>query len=62
MIRGFRASVEAAFDKMAGVWTAFGAWDALRTRIWETEGHVFTAEMQTVAFDWMDTVFGQDAL
>ncbi len=49
-------SVEAAFEKMAGVWQAFGAPEALETRIWQAEGHIFTAEMQDAAFDWLDTV------
>ena len=48
------ASVETAFARMHAVWDARGASDALTTRMWEGEGHTFTAEMQDAAFDWLD--------
>ncbi len=51
------ASVEAAFAKMHGVWDAYGADAALATRIWEDKGHVFTADMQDAAFDWLGAAF-----
>ncbi|SFD76117.1 dienelactone hydrolase family protein [Salipiger profundus] len=52
-------AVAAAFDKMAEVWHAFGVGDALETRVWDGEGHVFTRPMQNMAFDWLDEVLGQ---
>ncbi|TQS73607.1 hydrolase [Rhodobacteraceae bacterium] len=48
------ASVRAAMDKMREVWDAFGQDRALETRVWPDKGHVFTADMQDAAFDWLD--------
>lgn len=49
------ASVSEAFSRMASVWEAHGATDALETRVWDGKGHTFTADMQDAAFDWLDS-------
>jgi dienelactone hydrolase len=50
-------AVSSAFDKMARVWNAFGAANAFETRLWEGKGHIFSADMQDAAYDWLDAQF-----
>ena len=52
-------SVNEAFTKMKKVWAANKAADKLETKIWPEQGHIFTAEMQEAAFDWLDRQFGK---
>ena len=52
-----QASVEEAFGRMRAVWEAHGVPEALETRIWQDKGHIFTADMQDAAFDWLDAQF-----
>lgn len=50
------AGVTAAYDKMRAVWRSQGAADLLSTKLWPSLGHIFSAEMQHEAFDWLDAV------
>lgn len=51
------ADVQRAYDKMRAVWTSQGADDRLETRLWDVP-HVFNAEMQDAAFDWLAQALG----
>ncbi|WP_021018993.1 dienelactone hydrolase family protein [Vibrio gazogenes] len=53
-------SVQNAFDKLHRVWRANGAEDKLHTQIWPNKGHIFTADMQEAAFNWLDQQFEMD--
>jgi len=48
------ASVQAAMDKMRKVWDAYGDDAGLTTKLWPGKGHIFTADMQDAAFEWLD--------
>lgn len=48
------SAVEGAMARMHDVWSAHGAEEHLTTRLWEDKGHVFTADMQDAAFEWLD--------
>jgi dienelactone hydrolase len=50
--------VDASFARLAGLWAAAGAADALRTEVWQGP-HVFPVEQQDVAMDWMQRVLGR---
>lgn len=52
------ASVTEAFGKMKDVWTAWNAADRFESKIWPG-GHVFEADQQDYAFDWLDGQFGR---
>lgn len=52
-----KESVQAAFDKMAKIWTANGAADKLHTKFWP-KGHVFEQDQQQESYDWLDSMFG----
>ncbi len=49
------AGVEAAYAKMHQVWDSQGVGDRLVTRFWDVP-HTFNADMQDVAFAWLDRV------
>lgn len=49
-------SVNAAFDKMRSVWTAWGAAERFESKFWPL-GHVFEAPEQDYAYDWLDRQF-----
>lgn len=48
------AGREVAYRKMGLVWNSQRAGERLRTQVWPGLGHVFVAEMQDAAFDWLD--------
>lgn len=50
------SSVEDAFAKMAQVWSAWKASENFESKLWPC-GHVFQAEQQNYAFDWLDRQF-----
>ncbi|WP_200800721.1 dienelactone hydrolase family protein [Agrobacterium sp. DSM 25558] len=52
------ALVKDAFEKMRSVWEAWNALDRLETKLWPG-GHVFTADQQDYAYDWLDRQFGR---
>ncbi|MES5099812.1 alpha/beta fold hydrolase [Agrobacterium sp. BA1120] len=52
------ASVTEAFGKMKDVWAAWNAADRFESKIWPG-GHVFEADQQDYAFDWLDRQFGR---
>lgn len=52
------ASVKDAFEKMRSVWEAWNALDRLETKLWPG-GHVFTADQQDYAYDWLNRQFGR---
>lgn len=47
------AGVNSAYQRMAQVWQAYDAADALSTRLWPQYGHEFSAEQQQQAFAWL---------
>lgn len=47
--------VERAYAKMHAVWNSQGVPDRLVTRMWDV-GHTFNSDMQTVVYDWLDSV------
>ncbi|MCX7983713.1 MAG: dienelactone hydrolase family protein [Bacteroidetes bacterium] len=47
------SAVKEAYEKMNAVWNSQGARSALSTELWDV-GHVFNAEMQNHAFQWLD--------
>ncbi len=51
-------SVTEAFGKMRDVWDAWNAADRFESKIWPG-GHVFEADQQDYAFDWLDGRFGR---
>ncbi|UHS57983.1 dienelactone hydrolase family protein [Agrobacterium vaccinii] len=50
------ASVKTAFQKMSGVWDAWGAGHGFESKIWPG-GHAFEAVQQDYAYDWLDRQF-----
>ncbi|WP_320195856.1 dienelactone hydrolase family protein [Agrobacterium rosae] len=52
------ASVKDAFEKMRSVWEAWDALDCFESKSWPG-GHVFTADQQDYAYDWLDRQFGR---
>ncbi len=50
------ASVKDAFEKMQRVWHAWDAPDRFESKIWPS-GHVFEADQQNYANDWLDRQF-----
>jgi len=51
-----KTSVENAFATLENIWTAAGHRENLETRFW-TAAHVFPADQQDSAFEWLDRVF-----
>jgi dienelactone hydrolase len=51
-------SVKDAFEKMQRVWEAWGARDRFKSKFWPS-GHVFEADQQIYANDWLDRQFGR---
>jgi dienelactone hydrolase len=52
------SSVTEALQKMGGVWAAWQRADCLDSKIWPG-AHVFEAEQQDYAFDWLDRQFSR---
>lgn len=52
------ASVNAAIEKMRTVWTAWQASDQFEDKIWPG-AHVFDAQQQDYAYDWLDRKFSK---
>ena len=53
------ASVKSAFDILKNIWTTAGHAENLATRFWPA-AHVFPADQQDAAFDWLDRTFQTD--
>jgi dienelactone hydrolase len=51
-------SVEEAFAKMRAVWASQGVEDRFEAKIWDAP-HVYNAEMQDMAFGWLDRQLGK---
>ncbi len=52
------ASVRQAFARMEAVWADAGAPERFAAKVWPN-AHIFRAEEQTDAFDWLDRQFGR---
>lgn len=52
------ASVRLAFARMERVWADAGAPDRFAAKVWPN-AHIFRAEEQSEAFDWLDRQFGR---